>query len=469
MEASYEPKQLLKTFLRDISQKNNVITVLDQYLKEVPPLVKLQKKDEIPFSSDRKYSACIYDGISLVLGAPEVLLEKSSLSYKQVEEYAQESFRVVTFGTVSGAIKSYDTLRGHFMPLAVIAIDDPIRVETQETLAELAKNNIEYRIISGDSVDTVTAVARKINKNIPVQAVSGLDLDTMSPAEFEQAVLTHNVFARIKPQQKQIIIHTLKKNKLFTVMIGDGVNDVLALREADLGIAMNGGSAMARDVADVVLANNSFATLPLILYEGRRIIANIQTIANIYLIKNISSILTILILGFIGLRFPFDPRHVEIASVLVIGLPSFVLAFEKHTFQVSDKGFISRLLIFSSAVAFVNALIFSAIYIYFDLVSEKLFYSRTMLLIAVIFAGVNNLFLIYQQHYSLPQITERKIFVGLIVGIYMLFFTILAVPFVRSFFNISTVTPIDVVITFGLTTIGALALIPITRRFRHEL
>jgi len=349
-------QQLLKTFLRDITQKNKLNQVLESLAQDVSPLENMKKVSEIPFSSDRKYSAVVYQDQTLVLGAPEMLLDKTSKEFKDVQGYTEQSFRVVCFGEVKGQVKAGDDIKEKFHPLAVIALDDPIREETPNTLSQLTKENIEYRIISGDSPDTVLAIAKKINPKYPANAISGEDLDKLQGETQEKAIMEHNIFARIKPYQKQLIIRVLKKHKLFTIMIGDGVNDVLALKESDLGVAMNAGSSMAKDVSDVVLVNNSFASLPPLLYEGRRIITNIQTIANIYLMKNVSSIASILMLGFIGLRFPFDPKHVELSSLLIIGIPSFVLAFEKHTFSTTDEGFIKRLLLFSGIVGLVMPL-----------------------------------------------------------------------------------------------------------------
>ena len=458
-------QQLLKTFLTDVTQKNKLNEVLDQHLLEVKPLSDLKKISEIPFSSARKYSACIYKDKSLVLGAPEMLLDKSSKAFKTVEGYTKESFRVVVFGIVKEKLSDKDTdIKGKFEALCAIALDDPIRQETPGTLAQLTKENIEYRIISGDSPDTVTAIAKKINKDYPANTISGDELDALKGNELEKAILEHNIFARIKPQQKQLIIITLKKNKMFTVMIGDGVNDVLALKESDLGVAMNGGSSMAKDVADVVLLNNSFATLPLLLYEGRRIITNIQTIANVYLIKNISSIAAILMLGFIGLRFPFDPKHVEIASFLIIGLPSFMLAFEKHDFHTTDEGFIKKLLLFSGVIGFGNAVIYTIIYIYYDLASEKLFYSRSILLTSVIFLGINNILLIYLQHYKFKEIFKRKIVLGLILSILGIFAICILTPQVRDFFNIGRVGFIDLIISFCFSALGSMIIAFVLKR-----
>ncbi len=461
----YNSRQLLKTFLRDVTQKNKMNETLETYLKDTVAIEIMKVIKEIPFSSSRKYSACIYNEITLVLGAPEMLLEKDAKAYTFVNSYTQQSYRVVTFGKIIGQYKEADgNMKKKFQPLLIIAIDDPIRDETPSTLEQLTKENIQYRIISGDSPDTVTAIAKKINKNYPANAVSGDELAMLDENALEKAILEHNIFARIKPQQKQEIVRILKRNKLFTIMIGDGVNDVLALKEADLGVAMNGGSSMAKDVADVVLLNNSFSTLPLLLYEGRRIITNIQTIANIYLIKNVSSITAILMLGFIGLRFPFDPKHVELSSFLIIGIPSFVLAFEKHNFSTTDEGFIKRLLLFSGIIGFGNAIMFTILYTSYDITSNMLFYSQSILLTSFIFTGLNNIILIYLQHYSFGEILKRKIVVGLLMGLFSLFIVCLFTLQIRAFFDIRNIEPIDLVISFCFSAIGSMIIAIILKR-----
>ncbi len=462
---THNAKELLKTFLRDISQKNKLNEVLEAYLKEIKPLEDMQKINEIPFSSDRKYSACIYNGVTLVLGAPEMLLLQESTVTELVKTYTEEALRVVIFGKIDEAFdQKKEDIKKKFSPLLVIALDDPIREEISGTLAQLTKENIQYRIISGDSPDTVAAIAKKINKDYPATVISGEELDGLQGEAQEKAILEHTVFARIKPHQKQLIVKTLKKNKLFTIMIGDGVNDVLALKESDLGIAMNGGSSMAKDVADVVLLNNSFATLPTLLYEGRRIITNIQTIANIYLIKNVSSIAAILMLGFIGLRFPFDPKHVELSSFLIIGLPSFVLAFENHSFSTTDEGFIKKLLLFSGIIGFGNAIAYTILYTYYDVTSTILFYSRSMLLTTVIFLGINNIILIYLQHYSMSEILKRKIVVGLLFSMFAIFLICIMLPGVRSFFEIQNISLLDLILSFCFSVIASMTIASILQK-----
>lgn len=451
-------KALLKTFLHDVTQKNKLDETLENYLNNIQPLEDMHKVTEIPFSSERKYSACVYyENITLVLGAPEMLLSGESTYMKIVKEYTEESYRVVVFGTIEGKFdEKKENVKKRFKPLLVIALDDPIREETPSTLEKLIKEHIEYRIISGDSPDTVAAIAKRINKDYPAKIITGTELDELQGTALENAILEHTIFARIKPHQKQLIVRTLKKNKLFTIMIGDGVNDVLALKESDLGVAMNGGSSMAKDVADVVLLNNSFSTLPMLLYEGRRIITNIQTIANIYLIKNVSSIAAILMLGFIGLRFPFNPKHVQLSSFLIIGIPSFLLAFEKHTFSTTDEGFIKRLLLFSGIVGFGNAIFFTILYTYYDVTSPVIFYAQSMLLITVMFFGINNIILIYLQHYSLEEIFRRQIVIGLLILIFGAFALCLLIPPLRVFFDIQRVSMFDVLLAFCFSIVGSL-------------
>jgi len=460
-------KSLLKTFLRDISQKNKLDEALEIYLRDTEPFKEMQKVDEIPFSSERKYSACIYIDTTLILGAPETLLSPENRVMKTVQEYTDESYRVVVFGETKGKFnEKKDDIKKKFHPLLIISLDDPIREETPETLRKLTEENIQYRIISGDSPHTVAAVAKKIDKNYPANIISGEDLDKLSGATLEKAILEHNIFARIKPHQKQLIIRTLKKNKLFTIMIGDGVNDILALKESDLSVAMNGGSSMAKDVSDVVLINNSFSTLPVLLYEGRRIITNIQTIANIYLMKNVSSIAAILMLGFIGLRFPFTPKHIELSSFLVIGIPSFILAFEKHSFSTTDDGFLKRLLLFSGAVGFGNAIFYTILYIYYDITSSILFYSQTMILTAVVFLGINNIILIYLQHYSIGQILRRKIVVWLLLGMLGIFLLCIMIPEIRIFFEIQKISSLDLLLSFCFCAMGSMMIFAALQKLR---
>lgn len=455
-QAQAKSKELIATFIRDISQKNKTVEVIENYVKDVKPHDNLKKIDEIPFSSDRKYSACVYQDISLLLGAPEELLNPTSPLFERINQYTEETYRVVVFGIVQKQLnKESKFTKGEFEPLALIIIDDPIREDIITTLSLLARSNIQFKIISGDALQTVVAVVKKISKGLPILAIDGSDLEKLKGETLERAILDNNIFCRIKPHQKQLIIRTLRAKKLYTAMIGDGVNDVLAIREADLGIAITGGSDMVKDVADIVLLNNSFSTLPVIFNEGRRIITNIHNIANLYLIKNISSIVTILILGFIGLRFPFDPKHVELASLLIIGIPSLILAFDNHNADLDMEGFMKRLLTFSGVVGFIDAITMTLVYIFFTLTSNTLSYERTMLLTTVIFLGLYNILLIYMEIYPLKQVIRRRIIQFLLTGITLLFGIVFLSDPLKDFFAIQDTNLYDVTVSFILASLAA--------------
>lgn len=441
--------QLLASFVKDISQKNKTVEVVQQYLKDTPSSPDLKKISEIPFSSERKYSACVYSSLSLVMGAPEILLDPTSPLFEKIKDYTQKSYRVVIFGLVKKALKeSGKPFPSEIEVLALIAMDDPIREDIKDTLEEFAKDGISFKIISGDASETVISIIKKINSSYEVKAITGAELEKLSGKALEEVILENNIFSRIKPHQKQLIIKVLRSKKIFTTMIGDGVNDVLAIREADLGIAINGGSDMVKDVADIVLLDNSFSTLPKIFNEGKQIIINIHNIANIYLIKNISSIFTILILGFIGLRFPFDPRHVELVGILVIGVPSFALAFDKHKADIVTEGFMKRLLLFAGIVGFTDALAQSLVYIFFNLTSNVLNYERSMLLTTTIWLGVYNLLLIYLEIYPLKEVIKKPIIFSFLLGIPILFIAVMLTDPLKSFFSIVNLSPPDIIMSF---------------------
>ncbi len=457
MAINRDPKRLLATFVRSVSQKNKTIETIEKTLSETKPYDDLTKVDEIPFSSERKYSACIFGDLTLIIGAPEVLLSQSSTVLRQVQKFTEEALRVVVFGYIDGRLKKNESnLAKLFKPLSMVVFEDPIRPEIEKILAELSKSNIEFKIISGDSPQTVVAIANKVIKNFKATAITGDELANLDKEAFAAAVLKNNVFSRIKPAQKQAIVRVLRSKKISTAMIGDGANDVLAIRESDLGIAMNAGSPMAKDVADIILLDNSFGVLPTILNESKRIVTNIQNIANIFLVKNISSILTILILGYLGLRFPFDPRHTELTGDLIVGVPSFMLAFDRHKTTISKEGFIPRLLLFSGIVGFVNAILQTVVYVYYDLADIGLNFPKTMLLVTVIFLGCNTVILIYMQYYSIAEIIRKKVIIFTFALILIQFVGAMLIPFAKSFFRIDQIGFRDLAISFFVSIIGLL-------------
>jgi cation-transporting P-type ATPase E len=296
-------------------------------------------RDEVQFSSDRKWSALALGdaketGSVYVLGAPEVLqpaLRDGSDIQQQVEEWAARGLRVVLFASAVDGASLHDTsgepsLPLNLEPLALVSLRDELRPEAKETIAEFAKADIALKIISGDNPDTVVALAKQAGLASDLQAVSGLDLDKLNEAEFGALAERTTVFGRITPQQKERLINALREQKHYVAMIGDGVNDVLALKQADLAVAMRSGSQVTRSVADVVLLNNSFGAMPKAFLEGQRIRRGMMDIVRLFLARTLSVALIIFGSTLIGAAFPITPRQNGLLAFLTVGIPTFALA-----------------------------------------------------------------------------------------------------------------------------------------------
>jgi cation-transporting P-type ATPase E len=447
-------ERLLSTFMYHVSQKNKTILAITDHLSDIEPYKELIKTGETPFSSERKYSSISFTDFTLVLGAPEIIISKESMSdelKETIKKYEKKSYRVLLFGKQKNETD--------FKPLSIIVIEDLIREDILDTLKTLYANAIEVKIISGDSAETVIATAKRISKNFKAKAINGYDLELLPKKEFEKTVLDTNIFARIKPQQKQQIIKVLKKHNIYTAMVGDGANDILALKEAQLGIAMNDGSSMAKDVADVVLLNNSFATLPIMLQEGKKIILNVQNIANIYLIKNISSLILILFTTFLGFGFPYDPKHIALASFLVIGIPSFILAFDEQKVRINGNKtnhFFINILAFSSKVGIMNAAVLLAIFWFATNSNGSLYYIRTLILCGTIILGIINIILIYLRTYSFKELLHKKLVILMIVGILLSFVIDLSSKQLKNFFDLDTIYLPHLLIIFAICALGIL-------------
>ncbi len=306
---------------------------------------KVYKADKIlNFNSSNKFSACHFKEIgTFVLGAPDVLIKqtKSNAVLKMVNKRAQDGDRVLALCRTTSRIKE-DTLSGTFEPVALIYIHDNIRNGAKETIKEFEENGVTIKIISGDNPITVSSIARDAG-------VKGYDkyisIGDLSDEEVIKAVSEYTIFGRVKPNQKKIIVETLKKSGHKVAMTGDGVNDILALREADCSIAMAEGSDAAKTVSHLVLLDSNFLSLPKVVNEGRRVINNIQRTAALYLSKTILMTvvnLVAIILFFLkpSLEFtsPFkEPSHLVIIETFIIGFPSFFLALEPASQRIKGR------------------------------------------------------------------------------------------------------------------------------------
>jgi cation-transporting P-type ATPase E len=292
-------------------------------------------RSEVPFSSEWKWSGVALDGGSgatYLLGAPDILAEQGSLTLPprlaaKLEEETAAGRRVVAFGQTSEALPDDPAAGGapQMQPLALVVLEETLRPDAEETIAYMREQEVDLKLISGDAAATVTAVAYAVGVPRDAGVVEGPDLPE-DEDELAKVALANTIFCRIKPEQKKALVGGLVAAGRYVAMIGDGVNDVPALKRARMAVAMGSGAQVTKGVADVVLLKDQFSRLPEAVGEGRRIARNIHRLGRLYLTKTVYAATLILLVAVPGFAFPFLPRHLTIAAMLTIGIPSFVLA-----------------------------------------------------------------------------------------------------------------------------------------------
>ncbi|MFC8284399.1 HAD-IC family P-type ATPase [Streptomyces cyaneofuscatus] len=286
--------------------------------------------DALPFSSARKYSGAAFtetDGSSSawLLGAPDVLLPEGDPTLDEIEHLNQQGLRVLLLARVpSGELDAPDAAEGD-VPTALVVLEQRLRPDAEETLKYFAQQNVATKVISGDNAVSVGAVAGKLGLAGAENTLDARKMPT-DPDDMATAMEQNAVFGRVTPQQKRDMVAALQSRGHTVAMTGDGVNDVLALKDADIGVSMGSGSEATRAVAQIVLLNNSFATLPSVVAEGRRVIGNITRVATLFLTKTVYSVLLAILVVCTQVEYPFLPRHLTLLSTLTIGVPAFFLA-----------------------------------------------------------------------------------------------------------------------------------------------
>src|SRR5712691_8140515 len=319
---------LLGAYAASVSSSNTTTTAMAQaYPAQAQPV-----STEVPFSSAIKWSALTFANTqkSFVLGAPELLqpaLKPGSNQGDQVTAWTEQGLRVLLFACYDEAVDLHSAggqphLQPGLIPLGFVSLGDVLRPKTRETLTAFSNAGVQLKIISGDNPHTVVALAKQVGLAPDLKYVSGLDLSEMEPTEFAQVVRETTVFGRITPQQKERLVQELRAQRAYVAMVGDGINDVLALKRANVGIAMHSGSQFTRSTADIVLLDDSFAALPPAVQEGQRVINGMQDILKLFLARVVY--VTLLILLIPG--FPFTPRQSSLISLLTVGIPTVALA-----------------------------------------------------------------------------------------------------------------------------------------------
>lgn len=301
---------------------------------------------EIPFNSKWKYSGVQCSGHAWILGAPDVLLSEG-VAADTAKKFGDRGLRVLAFGRVEGTLQSPDGDAGMAGAPSIgepvlVTLGQQLRPDARETLDFFDTQDVDLKIISGDNPDSVAAVARGATDRELV-AVDARTLDDLPEPDFDDEVARANVFGRVRPEQKQQMVESLHRAGRTVAMTGDGVNDVLALKKADIGVAMGAGAPATRSVAQLVLLTNRFSALPKVVGEGRRVIGNIERVANLFLTKTVYSVVLALVVAVMGISFPFQPIHVTITGWFTIGIPAFILALAPNNERPRD-GFLRRVL-----------------------------------------------------------------------------------------------------------------------------
>ena len=385
---------------------------IDALRKRFPAKQDMTLEHVIPFSSDRKYSGAVFEekGTYLMGAAQFLFPEDNEELTEKCQAYAEEGLRVLVLAHSSQNAEGTELPEG-LEPLALMLLTDVIREEAPDTLAFFDSQEVDLKVISGDDPVTVAAIARRAGlKN----ADSYVDATTLTTEEeLQDAVVQYSVFGRVTPQQKKAMVQALQSQGHTVAMTGDGVNDVLALKEADCSIAMAQGSDAAKNIANVVLLDSNFASMPHIVNQGRRVVNNIRTAASMFLIKTMFSVMLSLLTIFFGNAYPFEPIQMSLISACAVGIPTFLLA-QENNYEKIDHTFLRHVFInaFPAAIT-ITFCVFAVM-----LVCQNVYHSMAMLNTACVLVTGWNYMAALKTVYA-PLNTYRKV---IIYGMQFIFF-----------------------------------------------
>lgn len=319
-------------------------------------------KEVFSFSSETKFSgATMDDGKAYVIGAPEFVLRSQFEEYQeQIAEYSSKGYRVLVFGEYEG-ILSRKPLTEPVVPMGLVMLANPIRKGAKDTFRYFAENDVDIKVISGDNPLTVSVIASEAGIEGAERYVDASILKTQS--DYDEAVEKYTVFGRVTPNQKRMLVQALKEHKKTVAMTGDGVNDVLALKDADCSVAMASGSDAASNVAQLVLLDSDFTRMPSVVAEGRRVVNNIERTASLYIVKNIFSMLLAIFSVILMLDYPLEPSQVSLISMFTIGIPSFILALEPNKNPIRGR-FLTNVLVKALPAGLTDFLVVSGLVLF---------------------------------------------------------------------------------------------------------
>jgi P-type E1-E2 ATPase len=378
--------------------------------------------EQVPFSSRHRFSAQRIGGVGYVLGAPEHFDLRGFA--EQAAQAAVAGRRVLAFGTAEPLDQARPPARG------LVLLAEELRSEARSTVDWFHSQGVELKVLSGDRPQTVAAIAR--DAGIGGAAIDASSLPT-GAAELREAVLTCSVFGRISPQDKRLVVEALRDCGRYVAMVGDGVNDVPALKAAQLAIAQGTGTQMARTVADVVLVDGEFAAVPEMVAEGRKILRNVQRVAKLFVTKSAFAAFLVLSVGLTPTAYPLLPRHLTLAASLTIGIPGFFLALAPSSGRYRSEGFLRELARFALPAGTAAGLGVVSSYLFaLNVLDLKLIEARTVAVTVLVLVGLY-LILALEASGRVRGATVSSLCL-LLLGLYVL---VLLVPFARDFFSLA--------------------------------
>ena len=399
-------EEMIGDFVKEMEADNATMAALKEFFKENSG----KKPDKvIPFSSTVKYSGVIYGEDAYVLGAPEFVLRKMFSEHQdKINQFAEKGYRVLVFAKYDG-IPDGKALTGEANPLGYILLLNKVRKEAPSTFAFFEQQGVEIKVISGDNPLTVSETAKQAGIRNAERYIDSRELKTEE--ELEEAARNYTVFGRVVPEQKRQLVHALKRQGRTVAMTGDGVNDVLALKDADCSVAMASGSDAAAQASQVVLLESDFSKMPEVVLEGRRVVNNIQRSASLFLVKNIFSFLLSLFSLAFMITYPLEPSQVSLITMYTIGIPAFFLALQPNK-DIIRGHFLTNVVLKALPAGLTDVIAVGALVVFgqtFDVPASDISTAATMLLAIV---GFMILYRICQP----MNLFRRVIWIGCVVG-----------------------------------------------------
>ncbi|MET9364718.1 cation-translocating P-type ATPase [Streptomyces sp. NPDC006632] len=417
--------------------------------------------ESLPFSSARKYSGAAFsegdgENSTWLLGAPDVLLKPGDPALSEIDALNEQGLRVLLLARAPRELDD-PAIASDAEPAALVVLEQRLRPDAADTLRYFADQNVKAKVISGDNAVSVGAVAGKLGLPGAADTVDARQLPT-EQAEMADMLDANSVFGRVTPQQKRDMVAALQSRGHTVAMTGDGVNDVLALKDADIGVSMGSGSEATRAVAQIVLLNNSFSTLPSVVAEGRRVIGNITRVATLFLTKTVYSVLLAVLVVCFQVEYPFLPRHLTLLSTFTIGIPAFFLALAPNK-ERAKPHFVRRVMryaipsgVIAGVATFVTYMIARAYYTGpGDLDAETSVTTLTLFLVSMWVLAI----------IARPYTWWR---IALVVSMGVAFLLVLAVPWLQNFFALKLVGSVMPWTAVGIAILASALLELVWRR-----